>query len=144
MTVEHTPMKTDKSTGLPVLPVGYYWFVRFEEPTEYGQSDNGFMIVELKKELPPKWWKRERRATVGYRRINLDSVEKYLSPDSRYYRHLPVEASTYPALVKKAASAVFQDWSTHLKHVELMDAHKNAVQEYAGAYPPKSLLRDKL
>lgn len=121
----------DDTTGLPVVPEGYFWRVKYDK----GHSDEPWdhLVVELRQTIAPKWYKKNRSRKVGHTYNRIHNI--YL----RYTHDGMFNSDELPQLVLNMSQEVLR------KHAEPIEFEANLVKlekmgkSLTGDYPPKTL-----
>lgn len=126
----------DEATGLPELPEDYFWRVRHTRNNEYDL--NGYIHVSLMKNLPPKWYKKNRVEFIHYKKFDLDDRDREYQT-CRYKTHMIVDPDKYEQIVFRLAAVVLEERKDQLEAAELNHRAKAELKRITGDYPPKSI-----
>lgn len=134
-------MIIDESTGLPQVPEGFYWKVRYTLPGN-GTFDEWRTILNValvKRE--PKWYNKDRVVPIQSRKISLQDGERYFR--NSYGGQQPIlidpEDRDYSELVLEQATMIYKAHQVQLKSIDIKRRAVSALQKVSGDYPPKKL-----
>lgn len=122
--------KINEDTGLPELPEGFIWQVKFEDADEYGFNPYGSVSVSLR---PKSGWKKfwngctTKSVLLHYRKDDYSNREV-----------MPLE--DYPSTILHLAEQIMvlnAEWAVKELHTE---AQKGVTEKLSGLYPPKKLV----
>lgn len=117
--------KIDASTGLPALPEGKIWAVKFCDSDDWDLDRNGYLRVTIRHKGRFKNWYENCIATLVCSLTDDDGS--------------PIPFERYPALVLWLAGEVMAKYGRELTK-EMWLAEQTAVTEKLnGLYPPKRL-----
>lgn len=138
----------DESTGLPVLPEGYFWHVssrelRADEDPFYYRAPEPRIYVELRKEAPKKWYHRKPQyVSVQYRTVPLyteDESYHVNEVNRRAKKWIDVNEESVKAAILKAALTVYKSRQESLEQEAIQQETRAIVAKLTGSYPPKKL-----
>lgn len=121
----------DDTTGLPVVPEGYFWRVEYDKGHSGETWDH--LVVQLRQTIAPKWYKKNRSRKVGHTYNRIHNI--YL----RYTHDGMFNSDELPQLVLNMSQEVLR------KHAEPIEFEANLVKlekmgkSLTGDYPPKTL-----